>query len=155
MAFFLSNLKDRRYDDDITLGLVTAAAVVTGLPEARVLEGAGELQLQVLVDMGYLPLVKSLGTCFYNMLENLDGFHLSLSKSYPELKAPSFHVKRTGPETCHCHYFSNFRNLAPYAQALLKSTASAVYNIDIIISLVQSRDTGADHDIFEITMPER
>jgi hypothetical protein len=134
--------------------MINAATIVTNTPECDVLRGMGEVTLQVMLDMGFEPLVRSLGNSFYELLQNLDGFHLSMAKTYPKLKAPYFRMERIDLRKCRCHYYSSFTILTPYAKALLLGVAQGVFNLDITIELEQSRENGADHDVFLMDMPK-
>ena len=46
---------------------------------------------------------------------NLDSFHMTLAKSYPNMRAPSFRPFRTGPTTCDVHYYSSNEGFSPFA----------------------------------------
>ena len=86
---------------------------------------------------------------------NLDSFHMTLAKSYPKMRAPSFRPIRTGPTTCDVHYYSSNLGFSPFAIALLASVARGLFGIGITYEQTSERGDDCDHDIFKLTMPER
>lgn len=83
-----------------------------------------------------------------------DSFHLSLTKTYPKMKAPSFRPERLSSNVVLLHYFSHYQGLAPYALSHVMGTAKLMYGIDIDVAHVERRDQGADHDVFRLELPD-
>ena len=80
---------------------------------------------------------------------------MTLAKSYPNMRAPSFRPFRTGPTTCDVHYYSANEGFSPFAIALLGSVARELFGSDIVYEQTSERGVDCDHDIFKLTMPER
>lgn len=71
------------------------------------------------------------------------------------MRAPSFRPYRTGPTTCDVHYYSSNEGFSPFAIALVCSVAKFLFDMDIEYKQTAERGPNCDHDIFQLTMPER
>eukprot|EP00043_Microstomoeca_roanoka_P028930 m.20146 g.20146 ORF g.20146 m.20146 type:complete len:871 (-) comp8816_c0_seq1:54-2666(-) len=139
-----------QYDDAETLKVVQTVADVTGLSFQDVLSNMGGVQLGQFAEKGYLPLIKSLGVTFYELLDHIDSFHINLVHSYPNMKAPSFRPEIRDDGRVFLHYYSSRPGLWPYATALLETVALELYGMTVHFEHVLKKHEGHDHDIFEI-----
>jgi len=142
----------KHYSDQDTFAILGVTSEVLNLPIPEVLHQIGDYQLDSLLEKGFGPLVRTLGATFFEMLSNLDSFHVNLSKGFPKMKGPSFRPERTGKNTVMLHYHSAREGVAPYAMALLHSLAKRVWQVKMEMEHYAKKGEEADHDIFLLTL---
>ncbi len=138
------------YADEMTYSLVAMAAEVTDVPADRLLEAFGEHWTLHVADKGYGPLLDSLGPSLHDCFRCLDALHVAVKKSYPALVPLSFRFDALDSSSGLLHYVSSRAGLAPMVVGLIRGLASR-YEVEVEIEQVESRDDGADHDVFRVT----
>jgi hypothetical protein len=118
------------YPDEITYGLVNAAAEVLQLSTSQVLEAFGEQWVLFTAAEGYGPLLDNSGQTLQEFLHNLDNLHTRVGMIYPELKPPEFHALELPDGSIRLEYYSKRVGLAPMIQGLLKGLSKR-FNISI------------------------
>lgn len=144
---FISN---ESYPDEMTYRLVTSASEVLGLTPEQVLEAFGVHWILHTAREGYGELLTAGGTTLSEFLLNLPSFHSRLTLIFPNLEPPTFKVKEFNDNSLHLLYFSHRAGLTPFVIGLLKGLGT-MYNMPLEITLLDSRETGADHKEFLVT----
>lgn len=137
------------YPDEVTYGLVTAAAEILEKPVDQLLEAFGEYWTLYTAREGYGDLLSISGKDFESFLENLDNMHTRVALSFPELRPPTFACERNDDGDLVLHYHSEREGLAPMVRGLVKGLAN-MFEVDIHMEQTSSKADGADHDIFLI-----
>lgn len=141
------------YPDDVTYRLVAAASAELGLSPDAILRAFGAYWTRYTAAEGYGELLKMTGSTLFAFLRNLDNMHARVGLSYPELQPPSFQCTDITDSTLRLHYYSDRAGLTPMVVGLLEGLAQR-FATPIAITLVASRETGFDHDVFQITLIE-
>ena len=137
------------YPDAITYQLVGAAAEYLDIPVAAVLEEFGRHWILFTAQQGYGELLQANGQNLPEFLLNLPNFHTRVCMIFPGLEPPSFSVTNQGPNSLHLHYRTHRAGLTHFVIGLLEGLAT-MFKTTITIDLLESRETGADHDVFLI-----
>ncbi len=147
VAVFISN---ESYPDEITYSLVEAAAEVLAIPAEDILTTFGEHWVLNTAARSYSPMMKSCGNTLGEFLVNLPNFHTRVAMIFPDLKPPRFTCTEVSDHGMQMHYFSHRPGLAPFVTGLLQGLGS-LFNTPCTVTVVQRKDQGADHDVFQIT----
>ncbi len=142
---FISN---EGYPDELTYKLVGAASELSGRPAGEILEAFGEHWILKTAQEGYGELMDVGGKNLPEFLNNLPDFHSRVSMIFPKLKPPRFKVSGVKEHSLCLHYFTHRAGLVPFVRGLLRGLGKR-FSVPIkSISLLNSRDQGADHDTF-------
>ncbi|MEN9685515.1 MAG: hypothetical protein RLZZ28_1301 [Bacteroidota bacterium] len=144
--FFLSN---EPYDDAITYDLATTAADVLGITVSEVLIAFGEHWILKTGKERYGGLLKTGGESLRAFLLNLPNFHNRIMLLYPKLTPPEFKISNIEERSVHVHYFSKREGLQDFVKGLLQGLGK-LYETATIITLLQSRNDGENHEIFKV-----
>lgn len=145
--FFLSN---EPYDDAITYQLAGAASDVLGLSVGQVLNAFGEWWILKTGKEKYGGLMEAGGSNLREFLVNLPMFHNRIMLMYPKLTPPEFKVSDATENSIHVHYHSKREGLQEFVRGLLSGLAK-MYNVEVAIELLQTRDEGNTHEIFKVS----
>lgn len=145
--FFLSN---EPYDDDITYKLAGAVAEVLGISVQQVLNVFGEYWVLKTGKEKYGGLMAAGGNSLKEFLINLPVFHNRIMLMYPKLTPPEFKVSDITDASIHVHYYSKREGLQEFVRGLLSGLAQ-LYQTDVSIELMQTRDEGSTHEIFKVS----
>ncbi len=145
--FFISN---EPYDDDITYKLAGAVSEEMGISVGQVFESFGEWWILKTGKEKYGGLMEAGGNNLREFLVNLPAFHNRIMLMYPKLTPPEFKVSHIQEYSIEVHYFSKRLGLQEFVRGLLSGLAK-MYNVEVIIELIQSRDDGSDHEIFKVS----
>ncbi len=138
------------YPDSITYNLVGAATEVLGLTAAQVLETFGEYWVLFTAQEGYGDMLNMAGKTLPEFLQNLDMLHVRVGNLMTDLKPPSFECENITENSLTLHYFSDRPALTPMVVGLVKGLGKR-FNTPCEVAILESRDTGHDHDVFAIT----
>lgn len=144
--YFLSN---EPYDDDITYKLANSASHVLGITVSEVLYAFGEYWVLKTGREKYGSLMESGGDNFKEFIINLPNFHNRIMLIYPKLTPPEFQVSDIHEKSVNLHYFSKREGLKDFVKGLI-SGLGKMYSTNVSITLIQSREQGASHEIFHI-----
>ncbi|NBB20172.1 heme NO-binding protein [Runella sp. CRIBMP] len=144
--FFLSN---EPYDDAITYQLAGAASDILGLSVGQVLNAFGEWWILKTGKEKYGGLMEAGGSSLREFLVNLPMFHNRIMLMYPKLTPPEFKVSDATENSIHVHYHSKREGLQEFVRGLLSGLAK-MYNVEVVIELLQTRDEGNTHEIFKV-----
>lgn len=144
--FFLSN---EPYDDDITYKLAGAASEVLNISVGDVLQAFGEWWILKTGKEKYGGLMEAGGNNLKEFLVNLPSFHNRIMLMYPKLTPPEFKVSNIEENSIDIHYHSKREGLQEFVRGLLIGL-SKMYEVDVNIELIQSRDNGNTHEIFKV-----
>jgi Haem-NO-binding len=142
------------YPDEITYGLVTAAAEILEKPVDQLLEAFGEYWTLYTAREGYGDLMSISGENFEGFLDNLDSLHTRIALSFPELRPPTFACERSDDGDLVLHYHSERAGLAPMVRGLVKGLAN-MFEVEVDIQQTASKADGQDHDVFVIRQQQR
>ncbi len=145
--FFLAN---EPYDDAITYKLAGAASEVLGISVGEVLQAFGEYWVLKTAKEKYGGLMEAGGNNLKEFLINLPLFHNRIMLMYPKLTPPEFKVSDITENSVQLHYFSKREGLQEFVRGLLSGLAK-MYQAEVSIELLQSRDNGSPHEIFKVS----
>ena len=145
--FFLSN---EPYDDALTYKLAGGASEVLGITVGQVLNAFGEWWILKTGKEKYGGLMEAGGNNLKEFLVNLPLFHNRIMLIYPKLTPPEFKVSDVTDNSILVHYHSKREGLQEFVRGLLCGLAK-MYQTDVVIELVQSRDEGSSHEIFKVS----
>jgi hypothetical protein len=114
------------YPDEITYNLIAAASSLLSLPAEQILKDFGKHWVLRTATEGYKNLMESSGRSFAEFLDNLPNLHARISLIFHKLRPPRFMTSQRRENSMHLHYYSERQGLV-------------------------LRESGADHDEFEIT----
>lgn len=137
------------YDDDITFLLANAVAEKMSLSIGEVLRAFGEWWVQHTARRKYSGMMEAGGSTLMQFLKNLPQFHNRVMLIYPRLTPPEFSTSHIEDSSIWIHYRSTREGLQEFVFGLL-SGLSVFYQTPATIELVQSRDTGSDHEIYKV-----
>jgi hypothetical protein len=145
--YFISN---EPYDDDITFKLATAVAEVMSISISDVLRSFGEWWVMRTGKQKYSGLMEAGGSTLMQFLMNLPHFHNRVMLIYPRLTPPEFTTSHIEDSSIWIHYRSKREGLQEFVFGLL-SGLSKMYETPSTIELIQSRNSGSDHEIFKVS----
>ncbi|GAP97518.1 heme NO-binding domain-containing protein [Leptolyngbya sp. NIES-2104] len=141
------------YPDDLTHRLVKAASHVLGLSSAEIMQAFGEFWVKYTAEEGYGELLEMSGDTLPEFLENLDNLHARVGVTFPKLQPPSFECTDTEERSLQLHYRSEREGLAPMVAGLVKGLGDR-FNTEVDVVQTESREIGADHDVFVVKYKE-
>ena len=98
----------------------------------------------------YGALMEAGGNNLKEFLINLPAFHSRVMMIYPKLTPPEFKVSEIENNSLKVHYISKREGFQDFVEGLL-SGLGKMYQVDTKIELLQSRNQGADHEIFKVS----
>jgi hypothetical protein len=144
---FMSN---EGYPDEITYSLVGAASEVLNLPAEKILQAFGEHWVLHTAQQGYGGLMQAAGKSLPEFLKNLPNFHSRVSMIFPKLQPPVFRCTDITENSLKLHYITHRPGLAPFVVGLMYGLGK-MFKTPTTVDLIQSRDAGADHDVFLVS----
>jgi hypothetical protein len=145
--YFLSN---EPYDDDITYKLAGAISEEMDMHVHAVLQALGEWWILRTSKEKYGGLMEAGGNNLKEFLVNLPAFHNRVMLMYPKLTPPEFQVSDIEDNSIHVHYHSKREGLQEFVRGLLSGLAK-MYDTEVEIELIQSRNDGESHEIFKVS----
>lgn len=142
-------LSHESYSDQSTFDLAIAASEVLDLPLKDVLFAFGEYWVLVTAKQKYGPLIESGGYTLKDFLLYLPDLHNRVMLIFPNLKPPEFKVSAVQERELHLHYISERNGLKNFVLGLI-SGLGKLYETEIEVEVLQCREEGADHEIFQI-----
>jgi hypothetical protein len=143
---FMSN---EAYPDEMTFQLVGAASEVLKIPAAAVLEAFGEHWVLHTAQKGYGGLMQANGSTLPEFLANLPSFHSRVQMLFPNLRPPGFECTDVTKNSLKLHYRSHRAGLVHFVIGLMQGLGKS-FNTPVIVHLVESKEQGADHDVFDV-----
>ncbi len=137
------------YPDEVTYALVGAASAELSQPAGDLLERFGEHWMVFTAVEGYGDLLRCAGTNYIGFLSTLNAMHARLRTVFPALKPPEITVSDATATTCRLQYRSERPGLARFVVGLLKGLGR-LYQVDVDVAQVGSKDSGAPCDEFTI-----
>lgn len=137
------------YDDDLTFKLAQAVSDEMGMTLSAVLIAFGEWWVMKTTKEKYGGLLEAGGDNLKEFLINLPLFHNRVMLIYPKLTPPEFKVTDVTENSLNMHYFSKREGLQDFVRGLLQGLGT-MYNTPVTINLVQTRDEGCSHEIFNV-----
>jgi Haem-NO-binding len=138
------------YDDDITFQLAHAVAEEMSLSIGEVLRLFGEWWVLHTAKTKYSGMMEAGGSSLMQFLKNLPQFHNRVMLIYPRLTPPEFSTSHIEDSSIWIHYRSKRDGLREFVFGLL-SGLSIMYQTPATIELIQSRESGSDHEIFKVS----
>ena len=143
-------LSDEPYPDEITFRLVAAASDMTGTASDDILSAFGRHWISYTAQEGYGPLMTAAGQTIPEFFANLPNFHNRVAMIFPGLQPPRFTCTDVTPTSLRLHYVTNRRGLTSFVVGLLKGLGERM-GTPVQVSLTESREAGADHDVFDVS----
>ncbi len=144
--YFISN---EPYDDEITYILAQAVATEMKMNLSDVLIVFGEWWILKTARDKYGSLLTSGGDSLKAFLIHLPDFHTRVMLMYPKLTPPEFKISDVQENRLKVHYYSKREGLQEFVRGLLQGL-SKLYETETEISLLQTRDQGSDHEIYQV-----
>eukprot|EP00055_Hartaetosiga_balthica_P004888 m.13529 g.13529 ORF g.13529 m.13529 type:complete len:755 (+) comp4165_c0_seq2:237-2501(+) len=136
------------YPDEFSEKFVDAVQETTGVDRDTILFESGKNAVGTLVNNGFLDILRTMGDCFYTMLQNLDSIHFNFLASFPEMKIPSITPERMHDDTLQIHFFGQRPGVAMFGMGSIQESAKALYNLDLqFFHKVKAKSVG-EEDIF-------
>lgn len=145
--FFISN---EPYDDAITYKLAIAVSDIMKMPLNEVLYALGEWWVLKTAKEKYGGLMESGGSNLKEFLVHLPMFHNRVMMIYPNLTPPEFKVSDITDNSIHIHYHSTREGLKDFTNGILNGLGK-MYDTEVKVEELQSRDDGANHEIFKVS----
>lgn len=145
--YFISN---EPYDDAITYKLAGAVSEEMEMPIESVLHAFGEWWVLKTGKEKYGGLMAAGGSNLKEFLVNLPLFHNRIMLMYPKLTPPEFKVTDVNENSIHVHYHSKRDGLQEFVRGLL-SGLGKMFETEVTIDLLESREDGKDHEIFKVS----
>jgi len=137
------------YDDDLTFQLAQAVSDEMGMTLSAVLIAFGEWWVVKTTKDKYAGLMEAGGDNLKEFLINLPLFHNRVMLIYPKLTPPEFKVSDISDNSINLHYFSKRAGLQDFVRGLIQGLG-LMYNTPVKITLLQTRDEGSSHEIFNV-----
>ena len=93
--------------------------------------------------------MKAGGSSLKDFLINLPNFHSRVMLMYPNITPPEFKVTDMEESNLNLHYYSTREGLSDFVVGLLQGL-SILFDTKAQITIVESRDKGDDHEVFNI-----
>jgi hypothetical protein len=138
------------YPDDVTYKLVTAASEVSGSPPEDILFAFGEHWVLKTARDEYGDLLQAGGKTLREFLINLPNFHARIMLIFPNLQPPTFSVSEVTDDSLRLHYMTHRGGLAAFVMGIV-SGLGQFYGTPVKVTHEESKDKGAEHDVFLIT----
>jgi hypothetical protein len=145
--FFISS---EPYDDDVTFNLAIAVSEEMNMSVENVLIAFGEWWVLKTTKEKYSGIMESGGSNLKEFIMNLPIFHNRVMLIYPKLSPPEFKVTDVTDNSVNLHYLSNRVGFQEFVRGLIQGL-SKLFETNVLIELVQSRNDGFSHEIFKIT----
>lgn len=145
--FFISS---EPYDDDVTFKLAIAVSEEMNMTVGDVLIAFGEWWVIKTTSEKYTGLMQSGGNNLREFLLNLPNFHNRVMLIYPKLTPPEFKVSDVTENSIQLHYFSKRQGLQEFVRGLIQGLGK-MYDTPVTIELMQTRNEGSSHEIFQIS----
>lgn len=145
--FFIST---EPYDDDITFMLAGSVAEEMNIHIDQVMQAFGEWWILRTSKEKYGGMMAAGGSSLREFLENLPAFHNRVMIVYPKLTPPEFKVSEVTENGISVHYHSKREGLKEFVRGLLTGLGK-MYETDIDVELLKSRNDGDSHEVFRVT----
>jgi hypothetical protein len=139
-----------QYPDELTAGLMGAAAEITGTPADQMADEFGDYFVGFAKRSGHGELLDIIGSTLPEALDNLDNMHTRVALAFPDLRPPSFWCTEVTDHSLVLHYLSERQGMAATIPGAVRGLAR-LFDTEVTVQLVASREDGADHDQFLVT----
>jgi|TARA_R110000868_G_scaffold30515_10_gene112767 hypothetical protein len=137
------------YDDAITFQLAIAVSQEMDMTLSAVLVAFGEWWVLKTTKEKYGGLMEAGGDNLKQFLINLPLFHNRVMLIYPKLTPPEFKVTNVTENSINLHYLSKREGLQDFVRGLIQGLG-IMYSTPVTINLIQTRDEGSSHEVFNI-----
>jgi hypothetical protein len=137
------------YPDELTYALLNAASEVLGVSMEDFLRSLGRFWVLDIAPRRYEPLMSFTGRTFAEFIANLGRMHDRIATIYLNVRQPSFVCEPVDERTIRLHYHSQRAGMAPLVFGAIEGLAER-FRVRVVIDLAESRDRGADHDVFVV-----
>ncbi len=141
-------ITNESYPDETTYRLVAAASQLLKVPASQILEAFGEHWVLETAREGYGSLLDAGGRNLTDFLINLPNFHTRVAMIFPHLQPPRFKVTEATEHSLQLHYYTHRAGLAPFVVGLLRGLGRKFNTPLRAITVLGSREQGADHETF-------
>lgn len=137
------------YEDAVTYDLVGAISRRLELSGSQVLEVFGKYWVDYAGSTSIGKVMEFQGESLIERLSGLDDLHERVRLAMPHLVPPSFEFEEGADGVHMLHYFSEREGLQDMVIGLLHGMSEQTGE-KISVRMIESRGSGADHDVFEI-----
>ena len=136
------------------LRLIESASEGLGIDASMLLQAFGCYWPSFLARLGYGKLLRGLGSNIAELAHRLNDLHLNLqTAAFPSMRSPTFRVENVTPTSLHLIYASSRRCLWPFAAGILTALAADLFEHELVVQLVHSKEADHDHDILLLKYP--
>lgn len=139
------------YPDQVSIDLVDAAAVETGLPPEQVLVEFGKHWVPHTGRESYPALFRLAGSTAREFLMNVSAIHARVTKNIPNAAPPSFEYEELPDGRLRIHYHSE-RPLCPALRGLILGVGDH-FGEALEVEEVACSQRGDEHCTMEVTFP--
>jgi len=143
-------LNMEQYPDELTNRLMGAAVEITGTPPDQISDEFGDYFVGYAKRSGHGELLDIIGSSLPEALDNLDNMHTRVALAFPDLRPPTFWCTEVTDHTLILHYVSERRGMTSTIPGAVRGLAR-LFDTEVTVRLVASREDGADHDQFLVT----
>jgi hypothetical protein len=143
---FISN---ESYPDSLTYSLVSSACAVTFIRADELLFAFGEYWVMQTGRISYGALFDAAGKTLPEFLNNLPNFHTRVKMMFPKLEPPKFKIANQTPSSLELHYVTHRPGLTDFVRGLISGLGRS-FRTEVRSSLISSKSSGAEHDVFLI-----
>jgi hypothetical protein len=137
------------YPDEETFKLAEAASKVLKKDINDIFIAFGEYWVLKTGPQSYGSLMQAGGSTFKEFMVNLPNFHNRVILIYPKLQMPEFLMTDVTDNSLVCHYYSSRQGLKYFVLGLLQGLGK-MFNTELKIKIINSREEGHDHDVYEV-----
>lgn len=138
----------KQYPDEVTYALAGALSEHLQAPVPDLLRAFGVYWVGYAKRGPWGKIMLASGASTYELLAALDAMHARIAISFPDLKPPSFKVRKDGDAVL-VDYSSHRPGLAPFVIGLIEGIGG-MFSESVQVELVASKDTGAECDTFRV-----
>lgn len=136
------------YPDELTIGLITAAAEVSGLPAEEVMVAFGKFVIPNTIKRNYPTLFKLAGASPRQVLLTVSRIHDMATKNIPNAKPPRLDVEELSDKKLLLHYHSE-RSLCPVLKGIILGLGER-FNQEIEVTETACVRRGDPHCTMEV-----
>ncbi|WP_353566170.1 heme NO-binding domain-containing protein [Haloferula sargassicola] len=138
------------YPDEITYALVAATSAELDLPADEVLRDFGEFWALDIAHGPFGALVTACGSTLGDFLRHLPAMHTRTAMIFPDLDPPRFECDVLAEGSARLHYHTPRTGLTHFIIGLVHGMAK-YFQTACEVTVVERKDAGADHDVFEVS----
>jgi guanylate cyclase soluble subunit beta len=140
----------KSYPDQVTLDILQACSEELGIPVHNLMELCGETWIEHTAASGYENVLNLAGSNMVDFLYNLNLVHSRISHLMPDMRPPSFKVKKESAKTIQLLYQSDRLGMEPLAVGILRGLGRR-FGHSVVVNILGADPDDPASTLFEIT----